>query len=231
MKKGKAGWVIGGIAVVAAIGVGAYFVFGGGAGNSAVADDTKGYKVTPAETVGEYKIKGSAKPVTMSAKQKENAAALGVTNPQMVKADYRAGDSSDPMKSKSMSLNGTWGEIADPEKAIDGGFGNLTKKENTDLGEGLKIEAVGTPEEKTPAGFEGALMKCQYIKFSNPSGDGSLEKGPKEFKIPTCIWADYSTYGVVNLMDTAGAMLGQSPSLDQVAEVAAQHYKASRSKA
>ncbi|MFE5487225.1 hypothetical protein [Streptomyces sp. NPDC056527] len=227
----KTGLIIAGVAVVAALGVGAYFVFGGGGGNGAVADDTKGYKVTPAATVGEYKMKGSPKPVSMTDKQKENAKGLGVTNPQMVAAEYQAGDASDPMKSKSMSLNGTWGEIADPEKAIDGGFANYSKKENTQLDEeGLKLEPVGSPEEKTPAGFEGALMKCQFLKFSNPSGDGSVEKGPKEFQIPTCIWSDYSTYGVVNVMDTAGAMLGKSPTLDEVATVAAQQYKASRSK-
>ncbi|MEU9998676.1 hypothetical protein [Streptomyces sp. NPDC050848] len=232
VKKSKTGLIVGAsIVALALIAGGAWFFTQGGGGNGAVADDTKGYKVVPAASVGEYKIKGSAKPVPMTDKQKENAKGLGVTNPQMVSANYTSGDSSDPLKSKSMNLNGTWGEIADPEKAIDGGFANYSKKEGTSLDEdGLKLEPVGSPEEKTPSGFEGALMKCQYLKFSNPEGDGSVEKGPKEFKIPTCIWADYGTYGVVSVMDTAGAMLGQSPTLDQVAELTAQQYKASRSK-
>ncbi|MFE7807923.1 hypothetical protein ACFU51_25310 [Streptomyces sp. NPDC057430] len=230
--KKKTGLIIGAsVVALALVAGGAWYFTAGGGGNGDVAADTKGYKVTPAASVGEYKMKGSPKPVPMTDKQKENAEVLGVTNPQMISADYSSGDSSDPLKSKSMNLNGTWGEIANPEKAIDGGFANYSKKEGTKLDEdGLKLEPVGSPEEKTPAGFEGALMKCQFLKFSNPGADGSAEKGPKEFKIPTCIWADYSTYGVVSVMDTAGAMLGQSPTLDQVAEVAAQHYKTSRSK-
>jgi hypothetical protein len=227
----KTGLIIGAVAVVAALGVGAYFIFGG-SGNGAVADDTKGYKVAPAAAIDDYKKQGADKTAPMDDEQKKKAAAMGITNPSMVAAEYKSGDSSDPLKAKNMSLNGMWGEVADPEKAIDTGFANYKDDKGNDLGPDLKIEPVGEPVEKTPSGFEGALMKCQEIKFINSKGDGTPQNGPKEFMIPTCMWADYSTVGVVNAMDLSVMMTGgKGQSLDDVAALTAKHYKASRAKA
>ncbi|MEV6332346.1 hypothetical protein [Streptomyces sp. NPDC051909] len=229
-KKSKAGWVVGGIAVVAAIGVAAYFVLGGGgAGNSAVGDDTKGYKVTPAAAIDAFKKDGSDRSGAMSAEQKANAAAMGVKDPHMVAASYKSGDASNPLKSKSMSLNGMWGEIADPEKALDTAFANYEKDQSATMKD-VKMTPVGEPESKTPSGFSGALMKCQMIKFESTGTETT--PGPKSFEVPTCIWADYSTLGVVNAVDSATLMTGGAGfTLDQVADMAAKHYKASRSKA
>ncbi|MEU5215974.1 hypothetical protein AB0G79_07220 [Streptomyces sp. NPDC020807] len=226
-KKSKAGIVIGAIAVVAALGVGAYFLLGGGGGNGAVADDTKGYKITPAATIGEYK-KSGADQTTMNDKQKASAVAMGITNAKSAAASYKGGDSTDPLKGKSMSLHGMYGEIADPEKALDTAFANYSKDQSGE--EGLKVTPIGSPEEKTPAGFEGALMKCQKITIE--STKESTTPGPKAFTVPTCIWADYSTLGAVNAMDMSTMMTGgEGMTLDQVAELTAQQYKASRSKA
>lgn len=229
-KKSKTGLIVGAVALVAALGVGAYFVLGGGgAGNSDVADDTKGYKIAPAQTVGEYAKEGTEKTGDLTDKQKASAAAMGINNPHAVQASYKAGDSKDPLKGKSMSLNGMWGDIADPEKALDTAFANY-EKDQTGEADDVKVTPVGSPESKTPAGFEGALMKCQYLKLESTSTETS--PGPKSFQVPTCIWSDYSTLGVVNVIDLSTMMTGgQGLTLDQVAEVAAQNYKASRSKA
>ncbi|MFB7412715.1 hypothetical protein ACFCZ2_36620 [Streptomyces sp. NPDC056202] len=227
-KKSKAGWIIGAVAVVAAIGVGAYFVLGGG-GNSAVADDTKGYKITPAATIGEYKKEGAGKSGDLSPEQKIAADAMGIKNPQQAQASYKAGDASDPLKGKNMSLNGMWGEVADPEKAIDAAFANYGKNQGS-KSEEVKVTPVGSPEDKTPAGFEGALMKCQNLTLE--STKAQTTPGPKSFTVPTCIWADYGTVGVVNALDPSTMLTGgQGFTLDQVAELTAQQYKASRSKA
>ncbi|MFJ7065634.1 hypothetical protein [Streptomyces sp. NPDC101115] len=229
VKKSKAGWIIGGIAVVTAIGVGAYFVFGGGGGNGDVAADTKGYKVTPAKAIGEFKKEGADRSGPMTDEQKANAAAMGVKNPAMVAASYKSGDGTDPLKGKSMSLNGMWGEIADPEKALDTAFANYEKDQSATMKD-VKMTPIGDPESKTPSGFSGALMKCQKIKFESTGTETT--PGPKSFEVPTCIWADYSTLGVVNAMDLSTMMTGGTGfTLDQVADLAAQHYKASRSKA
>ncbi|WP_370412801.1 hypothetical protein [Streptomyces fradiae] len=230
-KKSKAGWVIGGIAVVAAIGVGAYFVLGGGgAGNSAVSDDTKGYKLTAPTTVGEYKSTGAApKPTTLNAEQKARAEALGVKNPAQVFAQYK--NDTAPLKGKQLSFSGLYGEIADPDKTIDNYFASIGKNpEAKQLG--ITYELVGTAEVVEPAGFEGALMKCQNVKMTNEKSTGSAALGPKTMEAPTCIWADYSTVGSVNLIDlstmmTGGAALPQS----EVADLAAKLYNTARSKA
>ncbi|MEU1280507.1 hypothetical protein [Streptomyces sp. NPDC005805] len=229
----KTGLILGAVAVVAALGVGAYFLFGGGgSGNAAVADDTKGYKVTPAASIDDFTKLGTDKNPPMDTKAKASADAMGIKDPHMVQASYAAGDENNPLQAKNLSLNGMWGEVADPEKAIDTGFANYEKDQSATLGKDVKMQPIGDPVEKTPAGFEGALMKCQSIKFLNPEGDGTMAKGPKEFEVPACIWADYSTVGVVNAMEL-GAVLtgsGKSYTLDEVAELTAKHYKASRSK-
>lgn len=215
--------------MVAAIGVGAYFVIGGGGGNGAVADDTKGYKITPAATVGEYKKEGADKSGGLSAEQKVAADAMGIKNAQQAQASYKSGDSSDPLKGKNMSLNGMWGEVADPEKAIDAAFANYGKNQGA-KSEDVKVTPIGNPESKTPAGFEGALMKCQNLTLESTKTETT--PGPKSFTVPTCIWADYGTVGVVNAIDPSTMLTGgQGFTLDQVAELTAQHYKASRSKA
>ncbi|MEU3049841.1 hypothetical protein ABZ705_25585 [Streptomyces sp. NPDC006984] len=50
--------------------------------------------------------------------------------------------------------------------------------------------------------------------------------------MPTCIWADYATVGVVNAIDLSAAVAGgKGLDLDQLAELTAEHYDKSRSKA
>lgn len=227
--KKKTGLIVGAVVVaLAVIGGGVYFVTSGG-GNSAVADDTKGYKIVPPASVDEYKKSATGDQSTrMTDKDKTEAAALGVTNPQQVAASYAAGaDPNNPLAGKMLNFNGVWGEISDPEKVLDASFTKVTQGKEA----GLKMELVGSPREVTPDGFEGALMKCQNIKMINDAGDGSVANGPKEFEIPTCIWADYSTYGVVNAIEMAKSATGGSMSQDEVAALAAKLYNTARSKA
>ncbi|MFF6777563.1 hypothetical protein ACFY8W_28975 [Streptomyces sp. NPDC012637] len=232
VKKSKAGWIIGGIAVVTAIGVGAYFVFGGGgAGNGAVADDTKGYKLTAPNSVGEYKKSpdASGKSTTLNDEQKARAEALGVKNAAQTFGQYK--NSAEPLKGKQLSFSGLYGEIADPEKTIDAYFASIGKNPDAEK-LGMKYELVGTAETVEPSGFKGALMKCQNVKMTSEKESGSAALGPKSLEAPTCIWADYSTLGSVNLIDlstmmTGGAALPQS----EVADLAAKLYSTSRSKA
>lgn len=227
--KKKTGLIVGASVVALALIAGGAWYFTAGSGNSDVAADTKGYKLTPAATVGEYKKEGTDKTGDLSSKQKASADAMGIKNPNAVQASYKSGDSSDPLKGKSMSINGMWGEIADPDKALDTAFANY-EKDQTGEADDVKVTPVGSPESKTPAGFDGALMKCQYLKLESTGTEST--PGPKSFQVPTCIWADYSTLGVVNVIDLSTMMTGgQGLTLDQVAEVTAQHYKASRTKA
>ncbi|MFG3506122.1 hypothetical protein ACGF5F_11475 [Streptomyces sp. NPDC047821] len=229
--KKKTGLIIGAVAVVAAIGVGAYFVFGGGAGgNSAVGDDTKGYKLTAPASVGEYKKDESSDgSSSMTDKEKKEAEALGIKNPQDISAQYKSGDESQPLAAKMLSFGGAWGEISDPEKALDGYFAMMEKDTAED--EDVSVQFTGPAESVEPAGFEGALMKCRQAKMSF-KGDASAA-APKPFELPVCMWADYSTMGTVSLISMQQAMggTGAAPSKDEVAKLAAELYKTARTKA
>ncbi len=76
--KKKTGLIIGAVAVVAAIGVGAYFVFGGGGsgGGSDIADDGPHKLTTPATVLGEYK-KAESDSGTMDAGDMKDAEQWG----------------------------------------------------------------------------------------------------------------------------------------------------------
>ncbi|WP_393058128.1 hypothetical protein [Streptomyces sp. LN549] len=230
--KKKTGLIVGGVIVaLAVIAGGVYFLTsGGGASNSDVADSTKGYKLTPAATLDGYK-KGSSGdsasgPVTGDEKTKIEAA--GVKNPNAAGADYQGGSEKD-LSLKFINLQGYWGEVSDPASVINSSFdrakANMTKGDSK-----TKAELVGSPKDVTPAGFKGALMRCQNVKIDNEGGDGTVENGPKTLEAPICIWADYSTVGIVTGIDMGLAMKNQAMSQDDVAAVAAKLYNTSRTK-
>ncbi|MDX2297709.1 MULTISPECIES: hypothetical protein [Streptomyces] len=230
-KKSKTPLIIGAVAVVAAIAVGAYFLIGGGGGNASVADDTKGYKLTPAASVDDYKKSKDGDKSSMTDEDKKEAETyLGMKNPQEAGASYKSGSESEPLKGKMLNLSGLWGEIPDPEKAIDGFF-QKTKEGAKEEEEEFTVELVGEPTAVTPSGFEGALMKCQNAKFKPAAGGDSSAMMAKEFEVPMCVWADYSTLGAVNVIDVAQIMgAGQPVPQADVAALAAKLYNTSRTK-
>ncbi|WP_327118628.1 hypothetical protein OG206_21890 [Streptomyces sp. NBC_01341] len=230
--KKKTGLIIGAAVVaLAVVAGGVYFLTSGGSSNSDVADSTKGYKLTPAASVDDYRqdaSKGEPES-TMTGKDKADAEAMGVKNPHQVGAQYLSGDlKQNPLTTKMLMLQGAWGEIGDPARVIDGSFKNAEKEAATS--EDTKASLVGSPKSVTPAGFEGALMKCQDVKIVNEDADGSASKGPKEMTMPVCIWADYSTVGVVIGFDIGGAMTNKPMTQDEVAALAAKLYNTSRTK-
>lgn len=231
--KKKTGLIVGGVIVaLAVIGGGVYFLTSGGASNSDVADSTKGYKLTPTATLEGYK-KGSGTgasdtngPLTGSEKSKIEAA--GVKNPNGAGAEYQGGSEKD-LSLKMISLSGYWGEVSDPASVINKSF-DQAKLDMTKGDSKSKAELVGSPKDVTPAGFKGALMRCQNVKTNIEGGDGSLENGPESLEAPICIWADYSTVGIVVGIDMGLAMKNQAMSQDDVAAVAAKLYNTSRTK-
>lgn len=89
---------------------------------------------------------------------------------------------------------------------------------------------MGSPKEFKPEGFDGALMKCQELKVDTSQGSSGSAKGPKEFAMPVCIWADYSTVGIVAGVDVASALTEKSVPLEDMAALAAKLYDTSRTK-
>ncbi|MFC0848349.1 hypothetical protein ACFH04_32265 [Streptomyces noboritoensis] len=230
--KKKTGLIVTAVVVaVAVIGGGVWFATkGGGAGNGDVSASTKGYKLVAPESVGEYKSSGSSSDKTMSDKEKKEAEAAGIKGPTEVGRSYKtAGDASNPLASKRLIFDGYYGDVSDPSKTLDAMFAKLQESSNEDKKSGkddTKVELVGSPKAVKPAGFSGALMKCQNVKVTDT-------KKSKSFEVPVCIWADYSTVGIVEAIDTA-AMLGTGGGTamptDQVADLGAKLYNSARVK-
>ncbi|WP_030848767.1 hypothetical protein [Streptomyces griseus] len=232
--KKKTGLIVG-VAVVAlaVIAGGVYFLTSGGGGSSDVADSTKGYKLTPAATVEDFKKDASkpsvSRPVT--GKDKAEAEAMGVMNANKVDAQYQSGSKDNPLAQKVLVFEGVWGEVSDPAKTLDSAFATAEVNMMKSGGDGeRKGSLVGSPKEYKPEGFDGALMKCQDLKVVNDKADGTPANGPKEFTMPVCIWADYSTVGIVASLDVASALTGKGVPQEDVADLAAKLYNTSRTK-
>ncbi|MFG2144940.1 hypothetical protein ACGFRG_12170 [Streptomyces sp. NPDC048696] len=237
--KKKTGLIVTAVVVaVAVIGGGVWFATkgGGGTGNGDVSASTKGYKLVAPASVGEYqKGPASAKDSTFSDDDKKKTEAMGVQNPAQESGEYKAGDPKNPLGGKMLMLKGVYGDVSDPGKTLDATFAKLQQDSNDDKkkssDDGMKAELIGSPQAVKPAGFSGALMKCQNIKFTNTK-PSATDKGPKTFEIPVCIWADYSTVGVVENLDMAQILGtgGTAMPTDQVADLAAKLYNTARVK-
>ncbi|MFD5619575.1 hypothetical protein [Streptomyces yangpuensis] len=223
-KKSKAGVIIGVVVAVAVIAGGGWYLLGSG---SAISDDTKGYKLAAPDAVDDFKKDAKYKEAEFDDADKKEAEAAGVKNPTQVGMDYLAGDPKNPLTAKGLKFSGLYGEIADPEKAVDGYFA----KAQMDAAKDGKseVQLLGSPKTMSPPNFKGAVMKCQDIKFT--SKDTST-KGPKEATLPFCVWGDYSTIAMVSASDVA-SILANKPGYtqEQAAELAAKLYNTARVKA
>ncbi|MEV8015237.1 hypothetical protein AB0O76_02525 [Streptomyces sp. NPDC086554] len=246
----KVGLIIAAAAVVVAAAVGGYFVFAGGdddkgngkggssdvadGGGSGVKDDGPHKLITPATVLTEYKKNDEAgsEGGGMTSGDAAEAEKHGVKNAKDVAAQYQSGDESNPLSQKILQFNGVYGDIADPEKLVDAMFDEADKnaKEGDSSGESMTL--VGTPKSYSPAGLDGAVMKCQEMKFNlggGSAGTGSTA-GPSEMSMATCIWGDNSTLGIVITTDMASAMAGKAADLDEGAENTAKFRKEVRVK-
>ncbi|MER6317452.1 hypothetical protein ABT237_27355 [Streptomyces sp. NPDC001581] len=226
-KKSKAGVIIAVVVAVAVVaGAGWYFTKGGGAGG-AIAADTKGYKLVAPESVDDFKKDPKYKEKPFTDKDKKEAEAVGVKNPTQVGMTYQSGDPSNPLAAKLLNFSGVYGEIADPEKAVDAYFA-LAKLQGTKDDSKSTVDLVGSPKTMSPANFKGAVLKCQEAKFTSKD---TTAKGPKEFTVPICIWGDYSTLSTVTSMEMASLLSGKSGyTQEQTAELAAKLYNTARVK-
>ncbi|WP_030564075.1 hypothetical protein [Streptomyces aureocirculatus] len=232
----KTGLIIGAVAVVAAIGVGAYFVLGGSdSGGSGKVKDDGPHKLTTPETVlTEYKKKpgASGEGSDMSAEQTKNAAKFGVKNPKDIAAQYGTGNEDNPLAQKILQFNGVYGEIEDPAAVVDKMFAEAKKKSEESDGSstGRKVTVVGEPKSYNPSALDGAVMKCQEMKYSLGSSSSGESQGPKEMSMATCIWGDNSTIGLVVTTTVADALANKAADLEGGAEKAADFRKEARVK-
>ncbi|MEU8622286.1 hypothetical protein [Streptomyces sp. NPDC048623] len=222
-KKSKAGLTIGIVAAVVGLAVGAYFAFGGGSGSN-VADDGPHKLITPATVLTEYKKSTDSKP-SNDKKSLEEAEKAGVKNSHEVEAQYQVKDEANPLAGKLIQFNGLYGEIEDPEKVVDAVFAAI--KSESQKGDDKDAPTFeGDPVAYTPAGLDGAILKCQ---------SGKTKADPAE-KIPAmsmtaCVWADHSTVGIVIPIDMASMLTGKGSTGAEAADITARFRKEVRVKA
>ncbi|MFJ6406324.1 hypothetical protein ACIQK9_12490 [Streptomyces hydrogenans] len=224
--KSKTPLIIGAVAVVAAIAVGAYFLIGGGGGAS-VADDGAHKLITPETVLTEYKKSANSdKAQSGDDDFIKDAAKFGVKNPQRANAQWEIKDESNPLSGKLLQFGGVWGEIENPESTVDAIFANM--KAESEKEKDSEAQLVGDPKSVSPAGLDGAVMKCQEIKSKPGADSGGL--GPKEMTMPVCVWGDHSTVGYVMHINIADMMTGKGGTIDDVAAIAAKLRKEVRVK-
>ncbi|MGW0787353.1 hypothetical protein ACWD04_03645 [Streptomyces sp. NPDC002911] len=221
--KKKTGLIVGAAVVaLAVVAGGVYFLT---SSDSASVASTKGYKLTPAAAVDDYKRAVAEKSTPLTGTLKAEAEAMGIKNPNKVGASYLSGGGQEVPVAKALMLTGYWGEVSDPAKVLDFVFANPAQ-----AGQGEGATFVGDAETVEPEGFEGALMKCQNVKTVNKAADGSAENGPAAIVTPLCAWADDSTLAMVVGADRGAALAGKAMPQDEVAALAAKLYNTSRTK-
>ncbi|MFD4503994.1 hypothetical protein [Streptomyces sp. NPDC058457] len=214
--KKKTGLVIGAVAVVAAIGVGAYFVLGG-SGSGALKDDGPHKLTAPASLLsGKYKRYGDSSEEKASSSDAKDLAKAGVTDATSVGAfystiDLSSLDTTDPTSvakaqtAENFTFFGVYGSVKDPQAALDTTFAQMKANSGSDG----DVKLVGDAQSVSPAGLDGAVMKCQQAT-------GKSQLTGKDQTAYMCIWADYSTIGIVE--PTAGV---KTYTLDESAKIAA----------
>ncbi|MFI0715342.1 hypothetical protein ACH4SK_32905 [Streptomyces inhibens] len=198
----KIGLIIGAVAVVAAIGVGAYFVFGSGG-------DVKPYTISMPEKLlsGQFsKVPGAGQEAEDFANDKE-AKALGITNSKGVKGSYKADGG------LTMSVIGVYGTIGDPEGTVNQMFAKVDENAKKSMG-GAKVEDVTPTTEYSPSDFDGAVMKCRAQKVTVSRGGVTVP-----VSVSTCIWGDNSAIGVVQMAaapSPSGATTATTPGAEEL---------------
>ncbi|MFG3287533.1 hypothetical protein ACGF3G_01780 [Streptomyces sp. NPDC048179] len=212
--KKKTGLIIGAVAVVAAVAVGAYFVLAGS--GSELKDDGPHKLTTPSTLLSKYKRYGDSNEEKASASDAKDLAKAGVTDATSVGAiystvDLSSLDTTDPTSvakaqaAENVTLFGVYGTVKDPQVALDTTFAQMKKDGSSDD----DVKLVGDAQSVSPDGLDGAVMKCQQAQSKN-------QVTGKEQSTYMCIWADYSTMGVVE--PTAGV---KTYTLDESAKIAA----------
>ncbi|MFI9046514.1 hypothetical protein [Streptomyces sp. NPDC053427] len=189
----KIGLIIGAVAVVAAIGVGAYFVFGSSGGG-----DVKPYEIALPNSLlnGEFNRPGGYPSNPTDVSGNKEAKAMGMTQGKAVASQYTN------TAKATLSVNGFYGKVADPEGAVDQLFAKNEENMKTKMGtstDGSKFETVDDPESFSPDGFDGATLKCAKYKVSGK------EKGVEmSFELTNCVWGDSSAIGSVTFIPGIG---------------------------
>ncbi|MGP8301780.1 hypothetical protein ACTPOK_28445 [Streptomyces inhibens] len=213
----KIGLIIGAVAVVAAIGVGAYFVFGSGG-------DVKPYTISLPEKLlsGQFsKESGSGRSGAEDFTNDKQAKALGITNAKGVSAGYKADGG------LQMTVSGVYGTVADPDGAVGQVFAKIDDGQKKSLaGKDAKVEDVTPTTEYSPSDFDGSVMKCRTQKITVTQGGVTAP-----ITASTCVWADNSAIGIIQALvipSPSGPATATTPGAEELSEKTAKIRNAVR---
>ncbi|MFI6771016.1 hypothetical protein [Streptomyces sp. NPDC050355] len=202
----KIGLIVGAVAVVAAIGVGAYFVFGSGG-------DVKPYTISMPEKLlnNEFsRAPGSPAGAAEDFSNDKEAKAMGITESKGVSGRY-----SNASKLQ-LTVSGVYGKVADPESAVDQAFAKVEASQKKSMGnKDVKIETVSGPTAYSPDDFDGAVLKCKEQKLTATQSGVNVS-----MNISLCIWGDNSALGTVTMVPTPSPTGGSAtaPNAEELSE-------------
>ncbi|MGK5728072.1 hypothetical protein [Streptomyces sp. URMC 124] len=176
-------------------------------GGGSKADGGTRYRLAAPDHVGAFR-KDAPVDRAFRADHLERLRQLGVRDAGSVTAGYSA-------REGMLMYSGLWGEVQDPERAVDGLFAAMAESAREQRDARQDIE--GTPERVSRRAPGDAVTKCQPVRFTPAEGgDGA------GLTLTYCVWADHSTVGVV------GAALGERTGVPEAAKVTGQLREAAR---
>ncbi|MEU4212234.1 hypothetical protein AB0F13_19910 [Streptomyces sp. NPDC026206] len=200
---------IGVLVLVGAIAGGGFLLLASrGGGSSSVPDDGKRYKLTTPDTVaGEFKKDTKDPGDGFDSGDMAELRRLGLADDGTIGADYESGEGE---TGQYLQFSGAWGKVRNPERVVDGFFAASRRKQRAEGGG--TVELIGTPQKMSPAGLDGAVMKCQNAKYVNAKFKNGIT-------MPICFWADRSTVGVTILTDASAALAAKDVPLNVAADL------------
>ncbi|SEE97964.1 hypothetical protein SAMN05428954_4966 [Streptomyces sp. 2112.3] len=204
----KIGLIAGAVAVVAAIGVGAYFAFGSGG-------EVKPYTISLPDSLLSGQFEKVRKPGSSGAAEDftndKEARALGITNAKGVSSGYKSG------AGLQLTVSGVYGNVADPDGTVGQVFAKVDEgQKKTFESKGAKIEDVTPTTTYSPSDFDGSVMKCRTQKITLSQGGVTVP-----VTVSTCVWGDSSAIGVVQAASApspTGGTTATTPGAEELSE-------------
>ncbi|MFD3514774.1 hypothetical protein [Streptomyces sp. NPDC058657] len=201
------------VVALAVIGGGVWYLTAGGdgggdgGGGAKLKDDGPHRLTAPAEVLGgTYKsvTKKTDEPRPLGESKAKFLAGTGISaDSQSVVNVYSASAELQGVpQAAGLAFLGVHGEVQDPGKTLDAVLAEMKKRPG--------VRFIGDAQEVSPDGLDGAVMKCQKAESGDPSLPGHTRTGF------SCVWADYSTLGVVSPSKPTA-----EHSMDEAARIAA----------
>ncbi|WP_059013369.1 hypothetical protein [Streptomyces specialis] len=164
-------------------------MLGGDDGGDGPSADDPRYTLAMPDTTGEFTLVPGSEEEFFT---EEDLEAAGLTNMEQDTGAYMNTDPDAEVPEPGtivLQAGGAWGEVADPEAAVDGLFAMVGEGEGD---EDFQGELIGEPAEFSD---DGSILKCQEAEGTEPDPTFGYP-----LRVAICVWADYSTLGATVTM-------------------------------